>query len=75
MSRSVKKGPFVHTGLLKKIDEMNANGEKIVVNTWSRSSTIFPQMIGHTMLFMMEESMFQFISQKIWLDISLENLY
>lgn len=48
MSRSVKKGPFVHTGLLKKIDEMNANGEKKVVKTWSRSSTIFPQMIGHT---------------------------
>ena len=48
MSRSVKKGPFVHTGLLKKIDEMNANGEKKVVKTRSRSSTILPQMIGHT---------------------------
>ena len=48
MSRSVKKGPFVHTGLLKKIDEMNANGEKKVVKTGSRSSTICPQMIGHT---------------------------
>ena len=48
MSRSVKKGPFVKEGLLKKIEEMNANGEKKVVKTWSRSSTIFPQMIGHT---------------------------
>lgn len=48
MSRSVKKGPFVHEGLLKKINEMNKNGEKKVVKTWSRSSTIFPQMIGHT---------------------------
>ncbi|MEG2738542.1 30S ribosomal protein S19 [Clostridium sp.] len=48
MSRSIKKGPFVHAGLLKKIEEMNANGEKKVVKTWSRSSTIFPQMIGHT---------------------------
>ncbi|MBP1889969.1 small subunit ribosomal protein S19 [Clostridium moniliforme] len=48
MSRSIKKGPFVHAGLLKKIEEMNANGEHKVVKTWSRSSTIFPQMIGHT---------------------------
>ena len=48
MSRSIKKGPFVHAGLLKKVEEMNANGEKKVVKTWSRSSTIFPQMIGHT---------------------------
>ena len=48
MSRSTKKGPFVQEGLLKKVEEMNANGEKKVVKTWSRSSTIFPQMIGHT---------------------------
>jgi small subunit ribosomal protein S19 len=48
VSRSIKKGPFVHAGLLKKIEEMNQNGEKKVVKTWSRSSTIFPQMIGHT---------------------------
>lgn len=48
MSRSVKKGPFVHEGLLNKINEMNKNGEKKVIKTWSRSSTIFPQMIGHT---------------------------
>lgn len=48
MSRSTKKGPFIKTGLLKKVEEMNANGEKKVIKTWSRSSTIFPQMIGHT---------------------------
>jgi len=48
VSRSIKKGPFVHAGLLKKVEEMNANGEQKVVKTWSRSSTIFPQMIGHT---------------------------
>lgn len=48
MSRSVKKGPFVKESLLKKIEEMNKAGEKKVVKTWSRSSTIFPQMIGHT---------------------------
>lgn len=48
MSRSTKKGPFIHSKLLNKIEEMNSNGEKKVIKTWSRSSTIFPQMIGHT---------------------------
>lgn len=48
MSRSTKKGPFVHARLLKKVEEMNASGNKEVIKTWSRSSTIFPQMIGHT---------------------------
>lgn len=48
MSRSIKKGPFVQESLLNKINEMNKNGEKKVIKTWSRSSTIFPQMIGHT---------------------------
>ncbi len=48
MSRSIKKGPFVHEGLIKKIEEMNKANDKKVVKTWSRSSTIFPQMIGHT---------------------------
>jgi len=48
VSRSVKKGPFVQDALLKRINEMNKAGEKKVVKTWSRSSTIFPQMIGHT---------------------------
>ena len=48
MSRSIKKGPFVHEELLKKIEEMNNANDKKVIKTWSRSSTIFPQMIGHT---------------------------
>ena len=48
MSRSVKKGPFVQEALIKRIIEMNKAGEKKVVKTWSRSSTIFPQMVGHT---------------------------
>lgn len=48
MSRSVKKGPYVQEALLKRINEMNKKGEKKVIKTWSRSSTIFPQMIGHT---------------------------
>ncbi|KPU42629.1 30S ribosomal protein S19 [Oxobacter pfennigii] len=48
MSRSVKKGPFVQEALMKRITEMNKKGEKKVIKTWSRSSTIFPQMVGHT---------------------------
>lgn len=48
MSRSVKKGPFVSEKLLKKIVEMNETGEKRVLKTWSRASTIFPDMVGHT---------------------------
>lgn len=48
MSRSVKKGPFVQQSLINKITEMNKKGDKKVIKTWSRSSTIFPQMIGHT---------------------------
>ena len=48
MSRSVKKGPFVQEALLKRVKEMNANNEKKVLKTWSRSSTIFPDFVGHT---------------------------
>jgi small subunit ribosomal protein S19 len=48
MSRSLKKGPFCDAKLLKKIEALNNSGEKTVIKTWSRSSTIFPQMIGHT---------------------------
>lgn len=48
MSRSLKKGPFVDAKLLKKIEEMNRTSERRVLKTWSRASTIFPQMVGHT---------------------------
>ncbi len=48
MSRSLKKGPFIEPKLLKKIEQMNARGDKKVVRTWSRASVIFPQMLGHT---------------------------
>ncbi|MFK7800336.1 MAG: 30S ribosomal protein S19 [Anaerolineae bacterium] len=48
MSRSLKKGPFVSYKLLKKVEDMNDNGKRQVIRTWSRSSTIFPQMVGHT---------------------------
>ena len=48
MSRSLKKGPFVEPRLLSRIEKMNAAGEKNVIKTWSRSSTIFPDMVGHS---------------------------
>ena len=48
MSRSIKKGPFVQEVLLKRVQAMNEAGEKIVLKTWSRSSTIFPDFVGHT---------------------------
>ena len=48
MARSLKKGPFADASLLKKVDEMNASGQKKVIKTWSRRSTIFPSFVGHT---------------------------
>jgi small subunit ribosomal protein S19 len=48
MSRSSKKGPFVQERLIGRIEAMNASGEKRMIRTWSRTSTIFPEMVGHT---------------------------
>jgi small subunit ribosomal protein S19 len=48
MSRSSKKGPFVQERLMDRIEAMNSSGEKRMIRTWSRSSTIFPEMVGHT---------------------------
>ena len=48
MGRSLKKGPFVEERLMSRIDAMNAANEKKVIKTWSRASTIFPEMVGHT---------------------------
>ena len=48
MSRSVKKGPFIQAALLKKVEVMDKSGKKSPIKTWSRSSTIFPVMVGHT---------------------------
>jgi small subunit ribosomal protein S19 len=48
VSRSSKKGPFVEESLMKKIEAMNASGSKRPVRTWSRTSTVFPEMVGHT---------------------------
>jgi small subunit ribosomal protein S19 len=48
VTRSLKKGPFIEPKLLEKIEEMNRTGERRVLRTWSRASTVFPQMVGHT---------------------------
>ena len=48
MSRSIKKGPYVQPVLLKRVQQMNEAGEKKILKTWSRSSTIYPEFVGHT---------------------------
>ena len=48
MARSVKKGPFVHESLTRKVEAMNARNEKRVIKTWSRASTVLPEFVGHT---------------------------
>lgn len=48
MSRSLKKGPYIEASLMKKIEQMNEKGDKKVIKPWSRRSTIFPDMVGHT---------------------------
>jgi small subunit ribosomal protein S19 len=48
VSRSSKKGPFVEERLMGRVEELNASGQKRVIRTWSRTSTIFPEMVGHT---------------------------
>jgi small subunit ribosomal protein S19 len=50
MARSVKKGPYIDIKLFKKIEEMNSGNKKQAIKTWSRRSTIFPEMIGHTLM-------------------------
>ena len=50
MARSLKKGPYVDIKLFKKIEEMNSTNAKMAIKTWSRRSTIFPEMIGHTIM-------------------------
>jgi len=48
MSRSIKKGPYVQAVLMKRVEAMNTSGKKVVLKTWSRTSTIFPEFVGHT---------------------------
>ena len=66
MSRSVKKGPFCAPELLKRVDEMNETGEKKVLKTWSRSSTIFPSFVGHTIASTMAASTCPSMSLRTW---------
>ena len=68
MSRSLKKGPFADESLLKKVDAANASGDKTVIKTWSRRSTIFPSFVDTQSLFMTEENMCRYMLQRIWLD-------
>mgnify|MGYP001125313756 CR=1 FL=1 len=63
MARSLKKGPFADESLLKKVDAMNASGDKSVIKTWSRRSTIFPSFVGHTIA--VHDG-----RKRTWLDIS-----
>ncbi len=48
MGRSLKKGPYISAKLLKKVEKLNSENKKVVIRTWSRDSTVFPQMVGHT---------------------------
>ncbi len=48
MSRSLKKGPYINLKLLRKVEDLNTSRKRQVIRTWSRASTIFPQMVGHT---------------------------
>ena len=66
MSRSIKKGPFVAPELIKRVEEMNKTGEKKVLKTWSRSSTIFPASLATPSLSMTAGSMCPCISRRIW---------
>ena len=68
MGRSVKKGPYVQPVLLKRIEQMNAAGEKNIVKTWSRASTIFPDFVGHTIAVDDGRKHVPCMSPKIWLD-------
>ena len=65
MSRSIKKGPYVEGALMKRIKEMNDSGKKAVVKTWSRSSTIFPEFVGHTVAV---HDGRKHVRRKTWLD-------
>ena len=66
MSRSTKKGFFVEERLMQRIDDMNEKSEKRVIRTWSRASTIFPEMVDIRSQSMTDASTFRYISQKIW---------
>ena len=66
MARSLKKGPFADESLLKKVDAMNASGDKTVIKTWSRRSTIFPSFVATHLPYMTEEDMCRYTLQRTW---------
>ena len=70
MSRSLKKGPFVHYKLDKKVAKNIESNKKTVIKTWSRASMITPDFVGQQLLFIMDVSLFQFTSLRIWLVIN-----
>ena len=69
MGRSVKKGPFVAPELIKRVNEMNKTGEKRVLKTWSRASTIFPQFVGHTIEMCIRDSSPVSMARKVSLPV------
>lgn len=73
MSRSIKKGPFVSERLLDRVIAMNESGKKSVLKTWSRASTIFPDMIGHTIAVHDGKKHVPVYTLKIWSDTSSAN--
>ncbi|CCQ65141.1 SSU ribosomal protein S19p (S15e) [Crocosphaera watsonii WH 0402] len=74
MSRSLKKGPFIADSLLSKIEKLNEKGDKQVIKTWSRASTIIPAMIGHTIAVHNGRQHVPFSSPNKWSVINSENL-
>ena len=66
MGRSIKKGPYVQEALMKRVLAMNEAGEKKVLKTWSRSSTIFPDFVVTHLQYTMAESMFLYTLQRTW---------
>jgi len=70
MARSLKKGPYIDQSLMKKVEKLNESGQKKVIKTWARRSTIPPEFVGHTLAFIMGLNLYQFIYLKIWWGIN-----
>ena len=70
MSRSLKKGPYVASYLLDQVEAMNSQGKKDIIKTWSRSTTILPNMIGHTFAVYNGRQHLQYLYQTKWLAIN-----
>ena len=73
MARSIKKGPFIDAHVSKKVAEMNSSGQKKVIKTWSRRSTILPEFVGRTFAVIMETNSFPCTLPKTWSGINSVN--